>query len=87
MRAAKSHPIEVYCTRCHVSFPAGSKRCLHCGGPLSRERDEPSIALGPGPEELPPEEEVAQRRSPFSPLSLVWIALLAGAYLTRMCAE
>ena len=27
-------PYEVYCFRCRVTFPIGSRQCLHCGGPL-----------------------------------------------------
>jgi hypothetical protein len=87
MRAAASNPIEVYCNHCRVTFPMGSKRCIHCGGPLSRERGTPGVDLGSATPEVFPEEEVPTRRSPFSPLTLVWIALLLGAYLTRMCAE
>ena len=88
MRAAASHPFEVYCNRCRVTFPAGSKRCIHCGGPLTRERGGVEfVELGPGSEEALPEEAPVTRRSPFSPLTLVWILLLAGAYLTRMCAD
>jgi hypothetical protein len=87
MRAASSHPVEVYCNHCRVTFPTGSKRCIHCGGPLSRERWGASVELGPGAEEVLLEEEPVVRRSPFSPVTLVWIALLVGAYLTRMCAE
>jgi hypothetical protein len=86
MRTAASNPIEVYCNRCRVTFPLGSKRCIHCGGPLSRERGGPGIEIGPATEEALLEEEPVTRRSPFSPLTLVWIALLVGAYVTRMCA-
>ena len=25
-------PFEVYCPRCDVTFPVGTKRCVHCGG-------------------------------------------------------
>ena len=87
MRAAASNPIEVYCNRCRVTFPLGSKRCIHCGGPLSRERAIAGVEIGPITEEALPEEELVTRRSPFSPLTLIWIALLLGAYLMRMCAE
>jgi hypothetical protein len=86
VRAAASNPIEVYCNHCRVTFPMGSKRCIHCGGPLSRERMGPGVELAGRTEEALPEEELVTRRSPFSPLTLVWIALLAGAYVMRMCS-
>ena len=28
-------PYEVRCLRCDVSFPLGTRRCIHCGGPTS----------------------------------------------------
>jgi hypothetical protein len=29
---AKATEYEVRCPRCNVTFPVGTKRCLHCGG-------------------------------------------------------
>lgn len=27
---------EVRCPRCDVSFPIGTRKCVHCGGPIGR---------------------------------------------------
>ena len=80
-------PYEVYCHRCNVSCPAGERHCVHCGGRLSRERGhvvEFPTAFEEG--EGPPEQE-APRRSPFSPVALVWILLFVGGTVYRACAE
>ena len=29
---AEAHEFEVRCPSCDVSFPVGTRRCLHCGG-------------------------------------------------------
>jgi hypothetical protein len=29
---AKASEYEVHCPRCRVTFPVGTKRCVHCGG-------------------------------------------------------
>lgn len=29
---------EVWCGHCDVSFPVGTKKCMHCGGRVQRER-------------------------------------------------
>lgn len=29
----KAQPYEVRCSRCDVSFPVGTRKCIHCGGP------------------------------------------------------
>jgi hypothetical protein len=58
---ATTPPFEVRCAACQCSFAAGTKQCVHCGGPLGTGVDaawlraaagraddgEPS-ALGPG---------------------------------------
>lgn len=101
MRIEASQPrVEVYCNRCHVSFPVGTRRCMHCGGRLDTERRwtelsalPPEFSFEPQPEphseahfeELG--EEDLPRRSGFSPLTLVWIALLLAGYLYRACAS
>jgi len=30
---AKASEYEVHCPQCNVTFPVGTKRCLHCGAP------------------------------------------------------
>ena len=35
MRSSRAN-FEVRCPRCDVSFAAGNKRCIHCGGPTTK---------------------------------------------------
>ena len=86
-------PYEVHCPRCDVTFPVGTRHCLHCGGRLPRERGklpetQMSFETGMGFEEGedPPEDE-RPRRSPFSPVALVWVLLFVGGTLYRACTS
>jgi hypothetical protein len=79
-------PYEVYCTRCRVTFPIGTRKCIHCGERVGRDRFQPALGLLPGGEEISVEPEPA-RRSGLSPFTLVWVALLLGGYLYRACAS
>ena len=95
MQAARpSAPWEVYCEPCRVTFAAGTRRCIHCG---RRTTASPGMASGParspaGLLELPSDEPAGElepvlgQRRAFSPLTLLWIALLAGGYLARTCS-
>ena len=92
MRAVKSSgpaAFEVYCDRCRVTFPVGSRRCMHCGGPTTASRGRPGLRLEPASEpeaaEVEPPPEVGRRRA-FSPVTLAWIALIVVGYLYRACA-
>ncbi len=86
--------VEVYCNSCRVSFPVGSRRCLHCGGHLDRERMGTEFGVLPAGIEPHLEEHLEEllddeppRRSRISPLSLVWIGLLLAGYLYRSCVS
>jgi len=83
-------PYEVYCFRCRVTFPVGSRRCLHCGGPLfgpgERTAAGAPIAV-PGPA-LPADADeddgpiaVARR---FGGLA-VWAIVTIAAVLQSLC--
>ncbi len=41
---------EVWCHTCNVSFPTGTKKCLHCGGRTRPERLRASTRRSPEPE-------------------------------------
>jgi hypothetical protein len=79
-------PYEVYCARCRVTFPVGTKYCVHCGGRIGRERFRPTLELPPGTDEIHVEDDL-QKRSGLSPFTLVWLLLLLGGYLYRSCAS
>jgi hypothetical protein len=82
-------PFEVYCDRCRVTFPLGTRRCIHCGGPTgSSPRRLPSpFGAASGAEEIEAElDPTLARRRLLSPLTLVWIVLIVGGYLIRACS-
>lgn len=84
---------EVYCDRCRVSFPVGTRRCIHCGGRTSATRshrglrpqpaDAPEILESEAEAEIDP--EIVRRRF-LSPVTLLWIVLIAAGYMYRACA-
>ncbi len=92
-------PFEVYCDRCRVSFPVETRRCVHCGGPTGPTRDglpAGGLRVGRAPAQAPPgveagaeegdELEALGRARGFSPLTLLWIALIVGGYAMRSCS-
>ena len=79
-------PYEVYCQGCHVSFAAGTKNCIHCGARLDKQRYRARLELPTGSEEIRVDDAGTRRSSRFSPLTLVWVALLVAGYLYRSCS-
>ncbi len=79
-------PYEVYCPQCRVTFPIGTKQCMHCGGRIGHGRFQAALDLPPLSEGGSVEEESA-RRSGLSPFTLVWVALLLAGYLYRACSS
>jgi hypothetical protein len=93
-RSGSGIPYEVYCNRCGVTFPVGTRRCVHCGGPTSRQRGGRAegplrieLAELPGFEPEPglEEEEVIPRRRVLSPIALLWVALAVSMTVYRAC--
>lgn len=91
-----SAAFEVWCNDCRTSFAAGTKRCIHCGERLARKRRrvslrvprvEEAVALPDEIDDLLVEDDVPKKKSPFSPLTLVWIAVLLGGYLFQLCSQ
>ena len=89
---------EVRCESCRVSFPVGTKVCIHCGG-----RTGPSAADAPGgmfwtrstesqaepqQDDQQQEEEEEVRQSPVRVLvTLLWVALAIAFSVVRSCSE
>ncbi len=89
MQASAPAPFEVYCDRCRVTFPVGTRRCIHCGGRTGSSTQKLGMRFEPmrEPEEAPAELEPEPARRRFvSPLTLVWIVLIAAGYLVRACS-
>jgi len=87
---------QVWCNECHTSFATGTKRCIHCGGRLakqSRRRSlrapqlDPQIGFPEEVEDVMIEDTPAPGRKGFSPLTLVWVAVLLGGYLFQLCSQ
>lgn len=91
---------ESYCTSCQVSHPPRTRRCLHCGGEVMKERpahvgtmrqgEETTFEdlLQPESERPQDEEESAPRKAPGGmrvAISLLWIAFAIGISIYRGC--
>lgn len=63
MKSPTGQVFEVRCPGCGVSFPPGTKSCLHCGSRIGRGR--PPVAAEPGP--LLQEQRESVARDPGSP--------------------
>jgi hypothetical protein len=91
MRApGPQNPYEVYCFQCNVTAPAGTRRCIHCGGRLSREPGPQPVALADLLEAENTEadegrEEPTTSIGSAAPKIALWILLLIGGFLYRFC--
>lgn len=95
----ESSVYEVRCPTCDVSAPLGTRRCMHCGGPMIEGGA--VVLSGRAPESLQEvilrheraggddaiEEEQAAPRSGFSRgVGLLWILMLIAVSVYRQCA-
>ena len=88
-RVGAQTPYEVYCYSCKVTFPVGTRQCIHCGrpiggSPLSRAGAPP---ITPGAADLPEEIEMPGQISvrKLGGMSL-WVLLALAAAVSRLCA-
>ncbi len=85
------NPYEVYCFQCNVTAPVGTRRCIHCGGSISRGVQDPrraALAALVGVELIEPDEggeEAPQSMASLVPKIALWILLLFGGFLYRIC--
>lgn len=93
---------EVRCPTCNVSFPVGTKRCLHCGTRTAAPGEGPLPSLRPDAMEQPDrypefepdpldnellEEAEGRSRSPFRlGMSSIWILLALIGSAYRVCS-
>jgi hypothetical protein len=80
-----ANPYEVYCTRCSVSFPVGTRTCVHCGQPIGRPIALSRPLEAPGPLDEDPPEELSTRALKFSPMTFVWLLAAVGTVIYRSC--
>ena len=85
------NPYEVYCYQCNVTAPVGTRRCIHCGGSISRGVQDPrraALAALVGAEISEADEEGDEApisAASFVPKIALWILLLFGGLLFRFC--
>jgi len=82
------NPYEVYCTRCRVSFPVGTRVCMHCGQPIGRAAAAAAAAAALQRSAAPDEdalEELPMRSLKFSPLTLAWLVAGVATVAYRAC--
>ena len=84
-----NNSFQVYCDRCNVTAPVGTRRCIHCGGRLPGARGAQRTALTElfKPEfiETNEEEEFTPSIRSAGPKVAMWILLLIGGFLYRLC--
>jgi hypothetical protein len=91
-------PYEVYCQRCRVSFPIGTRTCIHCGQRIGRARPQgpvptqpaaalrrPSDAAHPVRDEVD-EDDLPIRGGRMSPTAILWVVLILGGAIYRACS-
>lgn len=86
-RVGPQTPFEVYCYDCKVTFPIGTRRCIHCSRPIGGNPltlGATPITPGAEPDELELPGQVSVRK--LGGMSL-WVLLAIGAAISRFCAE
>ena len=82
---------EVRCHQCETSFAPGTRRCVHCGAPLTKGRRVVSTAEGFDPDQVaedqPPEEGELLARGPKTAIWVVIALVTAVASMLRTCVE
>lgn len=80
------NPYEVNCARCRVSFPVGTRTCIHCGQPIDR----PGAGTAGPPRSLASDEEAMQemplRALKASPLTIAWLVAGLATVAYRACS-
>ncbi|MGE4653241.1 MAG: hypothetical protein AAEJ53_20330 [Myxococcota bacterium] len=74
-----THAFEVRCESCNVSFPSGTRLCLHCGAKLNKRLSWGEDEAASHPEEG--EVSIGRRLGSAS----MWIVLAVVAALARLC--
>ena len=92
---------EAWCASCRVTHPPGTRRCLHCGGPVLPERPAagglaggPVVRQGsatPWPIEAGEAEESSEPARAANPMKFgmaaLWVLLAIVTGILRACSE
>lgn len=87
-RIGPQTPYEVYCYSCRVTFPVGTRACVHCGRPIGTQFAPPgALPVGPGPARPDEVEDAADPLTVARRLGGVslWVLIAIGAALARFC--
>jgi hypothetical protein len=79
------NPYEVYCTHCSVSFPVGTRVCLHCGQPIGRSAASAAALQRSAAPDEDALEDFPMRSPKFSPLTLAWLVAGVATVAYRAC--
>ena len=98
MNVEQPSSFEVRCQHCRVTFPVGTRTCVHCGQRIGRARvprpgaTRSSAAQGRPQATAPPpeledleEEEMPTRGGLMSPVAILWVVLILGGAIYRAC--
>jgi hypothetical protein len=80
-----ANPYEVYCTRCSVSFPVGTRMCMHCGQPIGRSAAAAAGLQSSTAPDVDDLEDFPMRSLKFSPLTLAWLVAGVATVAYRAC--
>jgi hypothetical protein len=97
-RSLESPAVEVRCDHCDVSFPVGTKQCMHCGNRIggsffgaasAAEPERDDVAVLHGAEDLDVEEaeQEPQRRLMRAGFTLFWLILAVLSAIFRACQQ
>lgn len=98
----QSPAVEVRCHRCDVSFPVGTKRCIHCGerigrplfggpapghAPEGEEAEDVAVLRGSGDVEAEEADAEPQGRLLRAGFTLFWVVVAVLSAVMRSCQE
>jgi len=91
-------PFESYCFSCRVTFPAETRRCVHCGGRTARAGQVQAGHVLTGAGEAPPMmaegvsvgEDAIEEEIAISPLRrfgglFIWALVALSALISNLC--
>jgi hypothetical protein len=90
-RVGPQTPYEVYCYPCRVTFPTGTRTCIHCGRPIGMPAfASGALPTGPGPGPVDAEDAGPGGIDPLSAARKLggvslWVLIAVAAAVSRLC--
>ena len=87
IRTGAQTPYEVYCHPCRVTFPVGTRQCIHCGRPIGTTGAPGAQPVGRGP--AAPEDVLHEPQDPLNMARKLggvslWVLIAVGAAISRL---